>query len=445
MNLYKFRINVIIRIVLIIVLGVSAYFFLIETPFFLVSFWLILFVVILFFNLLRYIEKSYRELTNFLLAIKQNDFSTVYKESDTHFKNLHEAFNIITREFKRLSSEKELNYHFFKTVVEHSGVPLLAYKRNDHTVKLMNDAMKELLGLQHFTRLQYLERYYPALSTMILEMEDGDKSLIKLKIYESDVHISILARKIMLYGEDFMIIALHNIDSELDQKEIESWQKLIRVLTHEIKNSVIPISTLAEVSNQLLSENELEHLNDEDKEDLKISVRTIEKRSKGLVKFVEAYGSLAKTPKPVLQQVDLTDLVKQTIKLQHVECKNRKINLDFKPNQKSIRVMIDREMIEQVLINLIKNAIEAIEKEGNITVSLSQNSQKVKVSVEDDGSGMDDETRENIFIPFFTTKEKGSGIGLSLSRQIIKAHKGTMRVYSEPGKGTRFDIQLPLE
>ena len=442
MNQLKFRLNILIRMILIILMGCGAYYFLMETPFFLVSFWLILFAVLLAISLIRYIERSYRELTNFLLAIKQNDFSTTYRETETHFQSLHEVFNTITQEFKKIRSEKELNFHFLKTVVEHSGVPLLAFRQESQQVELINESLKELLGVHHVTRLDSLKRKFPELVKTIIDMEDGEKALIKVKLDEELIHVSVVARHVLLYENSYMIIALHNIDSELDQKEIESWQKLIRVLTHEIKNSVIPISTLAEVCNQMLIQDSLNDFSSEDEDDLKVSVKTIEKRSKGLVKFVEAYGNLARAPKPQPRTVDLAGLIRQIVDFQMREAEKRNISIDFSGPNLPVQAFIDEEMIEQVLINLIKNAIEAIDRDGSVEVHLRATLQKLVISVKDDGPGMDEDTRENIFVPFFTTKEKGSGIGLSLSRQIIKAHKGSMRVQSEPGKGTRFEIIL---
>lgn len=447
MNLFKFRTHVVIRIVLIIFLGCFAYYFLVDTPFFLVSFWLILFAILTTISLVRFVERTYRELTNFLMAIKQSDFSTNYSEKDTHFRKLHEVFNLITREFKKVRNEKELNYHFLKTVVEHSGVPLLAFKTKDHSVELLNESVKQLLHIHHMTRLDSLQSQYSSLYQRVIQLNDGEKALIHQNIQGELFQLSIIARKIELFQESYMIIALHDVNSELDQKEIESWQKLIRVMTHEIKNSVIPISTLAEVSNQMLKDENgtgvsLKLLDEESEEDLKVSISTIEKRSKGLVKFVNAYGDLAKPPNPQKESINLFLLCKSIFELEKEQAKKQGVTFHFDSAEENLLVEIDEGMIEQVLINLVKNAIEAVSNQEDGTVELKLFSDN-RIKIIDNGPGMDEQTLENIFVPFYTTKKNGSGIGLSLSRQIVKAHGGNLKVKTQPGIGSTFEINLP--
>ena len=247
------------------------------------------------------------------------------------------------------------------------------------------------------------------------------------------------------------MVAFHDINSELDQKEVESWQKLIRVMTHEIKNSVIPISTLAEVINDLVVADDgtsrIKELDNEDEEDLVVSMKTIEKRSKGLVKFVTSYGDLAKVPKPQLEQVDLKELVADLVTLEHKELERAGTSIEFYPTSGgAVELTIDPEMIEQVIINLIKNAHEALKESQQsspkIQLRLSKYAHEVVLTVEDNGPGMDQETLDQVFIPFFTTKKEGSGIGLSYSKQVMRAHKGNLKVRSKLGEGTTFELRF---
>ncbi len=451
MDRLKFRLNIVIRILLVILLGYGAYYFYAFTPFWLMTFWFTLFAIITLINLIYYIEKSYRELTNFLLAIRQRDFSSIYPEKESHSKSLNRVFNIISKEFMSIRNEKESNFLFFKTVVEHSGVPLLAYDIDSQKVLLVNQAFQSLLSIHHITLLNSLEKKYPELYQLVKRLYDGERELIKVKAADEELHLSVTAKKLKLLDSQLMVAAFHNINSELDQKEIESWQKLIRVMTHEIKNSVIPISTLAEVVNQMINESEneedLSHLNQEDIEDLKISLKTIDKRSKGLVKFVDAYGNLSKVPQPKLRKTNINELIEYIVGLEKPEARKKECEiLTYLPSQ-IIEIDIDPEMIEQVLINLIKNAIEAVSgsKGGTIRLELRKKEGFAIIQVIDNGSGMDQETLDNIFVPFYTTKKDGSGIGLSLSRQIIKSHKGNLKVTSQPGEGTSFEITLPAQ
>lgn len=445
-----FRLHIFFRILLAIIFGISAWYFAASTPFWLMTGWMSLFFILTIVSLIRFVEKSDRELSNFLLAIRQNDFTNTYPQTRKNRKRLYQAFNVITSEFIRIRSEKESNFHFLKTVVEHSGVPLIAYTVHDETITLINKAAKELFGLPHITRLATLHRVSADLVTMAQHLRSGDKVLLKTEINGESIYLSVVARELVLQERTNKVIAFHNINSELDQKELESWQKLIRVLTHEIKNSVIPISTLAEVINEMLQSGESGHslagLSPEDQEDLVISMKTIEKRSKGLVKFVTSYGDLAKVPRPELSETDMVELVQSTGRLEEKVLKQAGIKLDLILPETGILLRIDRGMIEQVMINLIKNAIEAL-REANtpdpmLSIELKRDQGGVLVLFRDNGPGMEAETMDNIFVPFFTTKIEGSGIGLSYSKQIMRAHKGNIRAWSEPDKGATFELRF---
>lgn len=444
-----FRIKVVVRILLILLLGSTAFYIGVYTPFSLMVFWLSLFAVLVLIDLIRYVEKSNRDLGNFLLAIKQNDFSNVYPEHNRQSRSLFHAFNVITREFTKLRSEKESNFHFFKTLVEYSGVPLLSYDLVDERIQLMNESAKQLFKIPYSTRLDSLGRASESLLVKIRELGNDERVLIKTEIGTELFHLSVLSKIIILQERRYKVLAFHNINTELDQQEIESWQKLIRVLTHEIKNSVIPISTLTEVAYQMLenqdgTERPFEELDQEEESDLRMSLFTIGKRSKSLVKFVNSYGDLAKVPKPKLEEVDLTELVREMLELEAADLKKAQIKLiKSLPKRKVIR-RLDPGMIEQVLINLIKNAIEALEgtEEAEIQVWLDEVSDMATIRIIDNGPGMDKELLNNIFVPFYTTKESGSGIGLPLSRQIMRAHKGNIKVHSTPGEGTSFELHF---
>ena len=444
-----FRVKVVVRILLVIGLGSAAFYIAVYTPFSLMVFWLGLFAVIVLVDLVRYVEKTNRDLSNFLLAIKQNDFSNIYPEHNRQSGSLFHAFNIITREFTKIRSEKESNFHFFKTLVEYSGVPLLSYDLADERIHLMNESAKDLFKIPHSTRLESIGRASVILLAKIRELGNDERILVKTEIGEELFHLSVLSKIIILQERRYKVLALHNINSELDQQEIESWQKLIRVLTHEIKNSVIPISTLTEVTNQMLegedgSPRPLIDLDDEEESDLRVSLSTIGRRSKSLVQFVNSYGDLAKVPKPKPEEVDLSKLLSQILELEGADLQQAKIKLVKRIPGKAIVKRIDPGMIEQVLINLIKNAIEALEgtEDAVLEVKLRELADVATISIQDNGPGMDSELLSNIFIPFYTTKSTGSGIGLPLSRQIMRAHKGHIKVQSTPGEGAVFELNF---
>jgi len=447
----SFRIQVTFRLLLSLVFGFSAYFFILETPFWLMGSWMILFLVISIVSLIYYVEKSERELSDFLMAIKQNDFTNTYPQARRNQKKLYQAFNIITGEFIAIRSEKESNYHFLQTVVEHSGVPLIAYDYETEQLTLANKAVKDLFHLPHFTKLSSMNRVSRELVEKVKELNTDEKVLVKVNIREETLYLSVTVKELVLQAKRHKVVAFHNINSELDQKEVESWQKLIRVLTHEIKNSVIPISTLAEVINDmfkdLAQENKsIREIAEEDLDDFVLSIKTIEKRSKGLVKFVTAYGDLARVPKPQFEKHELTNLIRGIVQLEVAFLKRKKIKVETQLPDSQVLVNIDHEMIEQVIINLVKNAAEAIlesqQPAGLIVIRLARNAHQLSLTITDNGPGIDQETLENIFVPFFTTKKGGSGIGLSLSKQVMRAHKGNIKVRSTMGKGATFELNF---
>ncbi|MEM6522481.1 MAG: ATP-binding protein [Bacteroidota bacterium] len=443
----SFRVNVFVRLAIILALGYTGLYVLTQTYFWLVSIWLFLFMIITFLDLTKFIERSKRELSNFLLSIQQNDFSNTYslKALDRNDFELHYAYTTITDEFQKLRREKESNYHFLQAVVEHSGIPLIGFQQNNLEVTLMNEAAKELFKKPYLKNAKAISKIDRKLGECVLRLKSGERELLKILVNNELLSLSIIAKELKLDGELFKLVSFQNIKAELEEQELESWQKLIRVLTHEIKNSAIPISTLTEVVNQMITEEngelkDLSTLDQEDLADLKIGIKTVQKRSKGLVSFVNAYGELAKIPQPKFEKVNLKTLIDDVVILLQPEMK--KSNVSLINNIEAATLQIDPELIEQVIINLIKNAKEAVgdDGKGKILLRTRVDVGRTLLSVLDNGPGIDGETLDNIFVPFFTTKKEGSGIGLSLSRQIMRAHKGDLLVQTEIGKGTEFSM-----
>lgn len=446
---YSFRYQIVVRLIVIISLGLSGIYILTQTYFWLVSVWLLLFFCLSVYELIRYLERVKYDLTSFLISIRQKDFSGNYSQklSSKHDLNLYAAFKTITREFQQLRKEKESNYHFLQAAVEHSTVPMLSYKENDGKVILMNDAARTLFKRPFLNNVEALKKTNTQLLQILKKLKSGEKELLKTTIGNEFLNLSISAKELKLDDIWYKLVSFQNIKAELDEKELESWQKLIRVLTHEIKNSAIPISTLTEVINQMITENDgslkdLSRLDSEDLNDLKVGIKTVEKRSKGLVSFVNAYGELARVPKPKLQQLAVKELINDVLALLKGDL--QKNNVKYQTHLQSYTILADRDLIEQVLINLIKNAREAMvhAQHPSIKITSSKYQGKIIIAIEDNGPGINHETLENIFIPFYTTKKHGSGIGLSLSRQIMRAHKGNLTVSSGPSGGTTFYMQF---
>ncbi|MGB3464395.1 MAG: ATP-binding protein [Cyclobacteriaceae bacterium] len=442
------RVKIIWRLALIFTFATSAVLLLAFTSFWLLAIWMILFCLLGTWELIRFIERDRRVLQSFLIAVNQNDFmGNVGISKDQKF--LYNAYKNLSSKYREIATEKEANHLFLNTIVEHAGVPMIAFEETKQEIRLINDGAKELFNKPYFRKLTSLEKIDAELVEVFRRLDNGEHELYRFRDESGWKELSIVAKRLKLQGESYKLLALHNIKKELDEKELESWQKLIRVLTHEIKNSVIPISTLSELLEQMLDTGDgtplsLEELSAEDEDDLRIGLKTIAKRSKGLAGFVNAYGEMAKVPAPALTRHKLTALLTDMVNLYKPVFAEKGHTLNLNLPEGELFAEIDREMIEQVLINLIKNALEALEHDGEVTVSLTRK-QNYLISIADNGSGISPEVMENMFTPFYTTKKEGSGIGLSLSRQIIRKHQGDLDVISTSGKGTEFTIYLPID
>jgi signal transduction histidine kinase len=281
-----------------------------------------------------------------------------------------------------------------------------------------------------------------------LKLKTGGRELVRVKNGDETVQLSVYAIELTLRGEELKLISMSNIQSELEEKEMEAWQNLVRVLTHEIMNSVTPISSLAgvvedELHRKLIA-SELS-MGKEEAEDMHLSVQTISKRSEGLIKFVREFRSLTHIPKPKLAEVCVKPLLEELSMLHKKELADNNISISISVEPEKIWVMIDKTLIEQVLINLIKNAIQAFGEKKDKTIILSSyinEKGSAIISVKDTGTGIEPEALEKIFIPFFSTKQTGSGIGLSLSKQIMRQHEGNITVKSVVGEGTEFLLRF---
>ncbi len=428
----------------ILILGYCAAYVVTQTYFWLVGVWLGLFTVIAIVYFIRFLERQERDLTNFLLAIEQGDFS--YASSIPGRENkLRGVYERIMAVFKRLSSEKESNHHLLQTILEHISIAIVVFDEKQQVI-VTNKATSELFGHRSFKYLYRLFDKYPELHQKVLEAVPGRSILYKHIKDGTLMNLSILSSAFQLNGVGYTIVSFQDIKNELEESQLDAWQKLIRVLTHEIMNSAIPISTLTSVIRKMLLDEKgvqlsTQSLTSEIIEDVVGGLSTIENRSKGLVRFTEAYRSLTQVGKPELQPHNISDLLQDVETLLHPKLIEKKVSLTYKAEPKA-EVMCDRQMIEQVLINLIKNAIEALEGTINPKISIQGKSDEniYIIEIEDNGPGIPDELIDQVFIPFFSTKDSGSGIGLSLCKQIMRAHAGRLELLSQEGVGTTFRL-----
>ena len=358
-------------------------------------------------------------------------------------REMNDAFNKV----KQARKEKDSEYQFFKNIVQHVGIGILTFKK-DGAIQIMNNAAKRLLRIERAEHIGELREVSEPLVDAFLKLKTGGRELVRLKAGDETVQLSVFAIELTLRSEEVKLISMNNIQSELEEKEMEAWQNLVRVLTHEIMNSVTPISSLAGIVEEELAKklNEGEVVIKKDEaEDMHLSVQTISKRSEGLIKFVKEFRSLTHIPKPKLMQVAVKPLLDELALLHRKELADNGIGISVSSEPETMTVMADKMLVEQVLINLIKNAIQAFgeKTDKKIIMAAHQNETgNVIISVKDNGTGIEPEALEKIFIPFFSTKKTGSGIGLSLSRQIMRQHEGNISVKSVMGEGTEFILRF---
>ena len=437
----NFKINVIIRFAFILLLIFILSFTILKTDLWTLIFWLSIAIVLFIVDFIRYVERFKEHFIYFLQSINQEDFTVSFKQSNLQKED--EKFSVILNEitgkFRQLRAEKESGHQYLKTVMDHINIGIISYNQAGE-ITLMNRAAGEILQKPYIHKIETLEKMDRELYEEIIQLSSEKKSLVKVARGNTLRHLSLQATEMKLETGYEKVIAMQDIKNELDAKEVESWQKLVRVINHEIMNSVIPISTLASVLDQILSDLDMENQDNEWIRDVAEGVKTIDQRSKGLANFVKATKSLTQISKPVFKSFNVQVLFTRVQQLLSSDLDKSAIKLTIQQPGEKIILKADFELIEQVLINLIKNAREAYgadpEQDKVIVVSAESMNGRTFLSVTDHGPGMEKEMLEQIFIPFFTTKKDGSGIGLPLSRQIMRLHKGTLEVKSIPGEGT---------
>ena len=445
----SFRFNLIFRIVLLTATLFIFVFLLANTQ---LAFTMVLFValaIVQIILLIKHVDKTNRILNSFLQSIRYSDFSRTFQveSTDTSLNKLKTTLNEVIQDFQTVRAEKEESYHYLQTVIQHIGIALIAYQ-HDGSVELINNATKKLFQIRNMNNVQVLTEYSPDLVQKLLTIKHGENALVKIREKDDLLQLSIYGTEFKIHNRNIMLVSIKNIQHELDEKEMESWQKLIRVLTHEIMNSITPISSLSSTVN-LLMDDIIASLNQkvgcdnemEDLQEINSALKTIHKRTEGLIHFVNTYRNLTRIPTPNFSIFPVARLLQNVYQLHRNEMESKNIRCELSVEPASLELSADEQLIEQVLINLIKNALHALENRDNgvITLKAFLNKRgKITIQVSDNGPGILPEVLDKIFIPFFSTKPQGSGIGLSLSRQILRLHAGNINAFSEADKETKF-------
>jgi len=402
--------------------------------------------LVIFISLYNFVNKRFTEVDDFLESIKYRDFSRLFNEKagKKDIQELHKSFNVVIKTIKAMNNEKEVQHIYLKRILEMVDTGIIAYNTLSGKVLLVNDAFKDIVDVPAFKNVRFLEKRKTDLFNAIFLQNHPETTSLSVFIGKEKATILVSDSVFKIEDDTYKIIALQNIDETIDHTESEAWKKLLSVMTHEIMNSIAPISSLAETLQSHVRDNlENPEENPLDVEDLDVGIESIKKRSEGLMMFAKTYRSLHKITQLNLSTVAISELFENIENLMLPSLKSKKVVLYFELFDSSLKVDIDRYLIEQVLINLILNAIDATENSETpeVKVSASKNLKgQIVLQVADNGSGIPEEILDKIFVPFFTTKKNGSGVGLSLGKQIMLLHKGKIQVKSSEGKGALISL-----
>lgn len=426
----RFRLAIVAQVLALVVVVLLFAFSALETSFLAVPAVLGVVIALQVYGLVRSVERHVDTLEEFFAAIHYEDLTRHFVADDVDGE-LKEAFNRIIDRFRDARAERDVQAGYLETIVRHVPVPLMAV-RADGSMRLVNAPLKRMTGLASIRSLDDLARLQPELPTRLGEIGAGEQRLVQARFHDVPVELRVSVSELRLDGETERIYSVENISGELSARESSAWRNLIRVLTHEIMNTLTPVASLAETSIEIARD-------DGAPEEIREAVATIARRSRGLIGFVERYRELMQLPTPQPETVVIAEALNATISLMKDDLAGVDVKVEVSPG--SLSVQADPALLDQVLVNLVRNAVQAMAGQGNATLKLSGKLEygRTLVQVRDNGPGIAEDLIDQVFVPFFTTRRDGSGIGLSVSRQIMMAHGGEL-VAASSAEGTTMTL-----
>jgi nitrogen fixation/metabolism regulation signal transduction histidine kinase len=443
---HKLYISIIIHVLLIIAFSIVLGLLILKVQSIKYSVLCIAAIVLVAGNLVRDLNRTNRNVKYFFDSIKNDDSSLSFPPVDksTGMSELNQSMNRVNRQIQQLKIRNSQQEQYFQKILEHLATGIISYD-NKGFIYHANSAARNLLGSETFTHLRQLDRIDNKLYTVIKNLKPYERRLVGISTERGDIQLSLKSTSFGSRENELMILSVQDIKHELDEKEVDSWMKLIRVLMHEIMNSITPITSLSESLSSIYQKGE-SIVSPSEIDEKKITttiqgLKVISNQGKGLMNFVESYRKLTRIPRPELKSTKINDIFSRVQILSASLENSGQTKIIFESNNTDLEILVDENLICLVLINLIKNAIEANEKNPGGIVKVSSVTDKknsTEICVSDNGPGISEENLDKIFVPFFTTRPNGSGIGLSLSRQIMAAHGGSLNVKSVPGVETIF-------
>ncbi len=445
----NYRLNIIVRVILLAA-TIFLLFYTLKSNLLIAPAIVAVVVIFQIGSLIRYLDKTNRELTSFLQSIRFSEFTRSYQIEGMGgtFNELNKAFNEVMQDFQKVRAEKEESFHYLQTIVQNIDVSVIAYTV-DGNIELINKTAKKLFQMASIRNIKMLETLSPELVNTLLTIKPGENKLVKVQYEDDFLQLAIYASTIKVKDKLIYLVTIKDIQNVLEEQETEAWQKLIRVLTHEIMNSITPIASLSSTLDLMLKgmvaqgNGESLEIDRESVGEIQEALQTINKRSTGLLHFVNTYRNLTRIPKPNFKLCSIREVFSNIENLMEEEISNCGFEFVVRVDPESLEFTADDQLIEQVLINLLKNAMHALNgrPSGKIQLLGFMNKRgRITLQVIDNGPGILKDVLDKIFIPFFTTKPSGSGIGLSLSKQILRLHNATITAHSEPEVETVFTM-----
>jgi len=401
---------------------------------------------ILFLNM--YMNRIHRDVRKFMEGLRSQDTTQYFNDQKAgrYFGKLYTSFNEITRNFRLVRIEKEVENQFFREALKHSASGLMAVAENGD-ISLVNKAALQILGMEKLNKLPELLKLHPGLSEMVAS-EDIIDQQVKISVDKKMVQLTVKATEMYLEGKPVRIYSMLDITREMDRNEVEAWQKLIRVLNHEITNSVVPLhllsTSLFDLFHDGTNQKSAGEIDDEAIDRTVLGLRTMIKRSGGLNDFIDTYKSFTDAGEPDCKSIQVSEMLNHIVALLADELEQSGVKVTLEVSPSDLQLLADEKLIEQTLINLVKNSIFALEGVKNPVIHCRafEEDQGISIELSDNGRGIPEEIIDHIFTPFFTTRKNGSGIGLSLARQVMQMHNGTIRVSSGEGEYTTFTLRF---